>query len=152
PGETSKTISVEVCGDTLVEPNKAFVVDLTNVTNAIIGDGRGVATIVDNDAIVSINCSADSLQSAVNSAGPGQTLSVTGTCTENLLVRNDKVRVFLDGGGTAVINGIDPSRPALDVRGKAILLQRFIITGGANGIEVQRGASAVIHNNVIQNT
>jgi parallel beta-helix repeat protein len=77
---------------------------------------------------------------------------VTGTCNENVLVRNDKVRVFLDGGGTAVINGSDPSRPAIDVRGKAVSIQRLTITGGSDGIVVQRGANAVINNNMIDGT
>ncbi len=86
----------------------------------------------------------------MNSASAGQTIRVTGTCDENLLVRNDKVRVFLNGGGTTTINGVDASKPALDIRGKAISVDGFTITGGSNRIEVQRGSNAVIKNNVIQ--
>jgi hypothetical protein len=74
---------------------------------------------------------------------------VTGNCNENVLVRNDRVRVFLDGGGTAMIHGSDSTRPAIDVRGKAVSIEGFIITGGSGGIEIQRGSNAVIDSNVI---
>jgi parallel beta-helix repeat protein len=99
-----------------------------------------------------ISCATSSLQTAVNAAQAGSVLTVLGTCNENTLIRNDKVRVFLNGGGTATINGTDPTRPALDVRGKAISIQGFTITGGSSGVEIQRGANAVIDSNVIDGT
>ncbi len=48
-GETSKTITVQVSGDTVDESNETFYVNLTNPTNATIADGRGVGTIQDDD-------------------------------------------------------------------------------------------------------
>ena len=51
-----------------------------------------------------------------------------------------------------MINGSDPTRPAIDIRGKAISIQGLTITGGSSGIEVQRGASAVIDNNTIDSS
>src|SRR5207253_1341123 len=48
PGETSKTITVKVKGDTLPEPDETFVVRLSNPFGAAIGDGEGMATIVDD--------------------------------------------------------------------------------------------------------
>ena len=120
----------------------------------MIANGQGVGTIIDDDGpkTISVSCSNASLQQALEGAASGDTVSVTGTCNENVLVRNDKVRVFLDGGGTAVINGSDPSRPAIDIRGKAVSIQGLAITGGSNGIVVQRGANAVINNNMIDGT
>jgi hypothetical protein len=50
PGETSKTISVTVNGDTNVELNETFVVNLTNVVNATIADGQGTGTIINDDS------------------------------------------------------------------------------------------------------
>jgi uncharacterized repeat protein (TIGR01451 family) len=47
--ETSKTISVTVNGDTTVEQNETFFVNLTNPTNATINDGQGVGTITNDD-------------------------------------------------------------------------------------------------------
>jgi hypothetical protein len=51
PGQTSKTVSVNVYGDTDEESNETFYVDLSNVTNAAIGDDRGVGTINDDDTV-----------------------------------------------------------------------------------------------------
>jgi urease beta subunit len=53
PGESAKTVTVLVNGDTTVEPNESFTVDLTNVTgNATIADAEGTATIVNDDQSV----------------------------------------------------------------------------------------------------
>ncbi len=50
PGETVKTFSVPVKGDTLDEPDENFFVILSSPVNCSVGRGRGVGTIVDNDA------------------------------------------------------------------------------------------------------
>ncbi|HEY0075318.1 MAG TPA: SMP-30/gluconolactonase/LRE family protein [Abditibacteriaceae bacterium] len=49
-GETSKSISVTINGDTLVEAGETFYVILSSATNAAIGRGRGTATISNDDA------------------------------------------------------------------------------------------------------
>ncbi|MGB3694942.1 MAG: Calx-beta domain-containing protein, partial [Spirulinaceae cyanobacterium] len=49
PGETSKTITVPVIGDSVDEIDETFNVTLSNPTNGTITDSEGVATIVDND-------------------------------------------------------------------------------------------------------
>jgi hypothetical protein len=49
PGETQKTITVAVFGDQLFEPNETFSVNLSNPTGALITDGTGVGTIVNDD-------------------------------------------------------------------------------------------------------
>jgi hypothetical protein len=54
PGETSKTITVPIIGDRLGEPTETFTVSLSNPTNATIGDGYGVGTIVDDEPRISI--------------------------------------------------------------------------------------------------
>jgi parallel beta-helix repeat protein len=92
------------------------------------------------------------LQAALNSAATDTTISVTGTCNENLLVDNNKIKVFLDGNGVATIHGTDPTKPALDIRGKAIFIGGMTITGGRDGIVVQRGSNVVLDGNVVQNT
>ena len=50
PGQTSKTVRVQVTGDTLDEADETFTVDLVNPTNATVADAQGVGTIVDDDA------------------------------------------------------------------------------------------------------
>jgi Calx-beta domain/Bacterial Ig-like domain (group 1) len=49
PGETTKTVSVSVNGDLLVEPDESFLVNLLNAVGATIADGQGDGTIVNDD-------------------------------------------------------------------------------------------------------
>ena len=55
PGETRLTVPVSVTGDRAGETDETFVVRLTGVTNAAIGDGQGVCTIRDDEPRVGIN-------------------------------------------------------------------------------------------------
>ncbi len=52
PGETSHTITIEVIGDTMVEPTETFTVGLSDASNAEIDDGSGLATILDDDVTI----------------------------------------------------------------------------------------------------
>ncbi len=49
-GNSSTTVSVTVNGDTTSESNETFFVNLSNPTNAVIGDGQGLGTITNDDA------------------------------------------------------------------------------------------------------
>jgi hypothetical protein len=49
-GETTKTITVPILGDTTVEPDETFFVNLTNPSNATISDAQGFVTITNDDA------------------------------------------------------------------------------------------------------
>ena len=49
PGDTTKTITVLVNGDTLNEANETFFVNLSNPVNATIADGQGQSTILNDD-------------------------------------------------------------------------------------------------------
>jgi PKD repeat protein len=57
PGETSKTITVQVLGDTIDEFDETFGLYLTNPENATIAKNQALSTIIDNDAapILTIN-------------------------------------------------------------------------------------------------
>ena len=55
PGETSKTIAVTIDGDTLVENNETFFVDLSGAVNATLADAQGGGTIVDDDGTPSLS-------------------------------------------------------------------------------------------------
>src|SRR5262249_43300625 len=55
PGETSKTVTVAVNGDTLGESDETFYVNLTNPANATCADGQGLGTIRNDDLALSIN-------------------------------------------------------------------------------------------------
>ena len=50
PGEISKTITVFVKGDTKVESDETFFVNLSSPTNATLADYQGLGTILNDDA------------------------------------------------------------------------------------------------------
>jgi post-segregation antitoxin (ccd killing protein) len=75
PGSTSQNIAFAVLGDTRDEDDETFTVNLSSPTNAVIGTGTGVATIVDNDATPSLSINSNSL-----------TEGNSGTATVNLTV------------------------------------------------------------------
>jgi hypothetical protein len=67
PGMTSQMVTVTVQGDTLDELNEIFLVNLSSPTNAIIVDGQGVGTIIDDDSatvcytpVITLTATADS--------------------------------------------------------------------------------------------
>jgi hypothetical protein len=52
PGDTEQTVTVQVIGDALVEPNETFVVNLTNGVGANVTDSQGLGTITNDDSVV----------------------------------------------------------------------------------------------------
>lgn len=50
PGDLTKTITVQVIGDTTEEPIEVFFVDLAGATGAVIGDAEGLGRIFNDDA------------------------------------------------------------------------------------------------------
>jgi uncharacterized repeat protein (TIGR01451 family) len=51
PGATNQTITVNVAGDTFVELDETFAVNLSNATNALLSDALGIGTIVNDDGL-----------------------------------------------------------------------------------------------------
>ncbi len=92
------------------------------------------------------------LQRAIDRARPGDTILLSGTCYENLTIPVGKDLITLDGGGKATINGPDVTLNTILVRGRGITITGLTITGGRVGIDVGRGASAVIDGNTIEGT
>ncbi|MBI1766046.1 MAG: CSLREA domain-containing protein, partial [Acidobacteria bacterium] len=77
PGETSKTATIQVNGDTTGEVNETFFVNLSSPVNATIADGQGLGTILNDDAFLvttADDAGAGSLRQAItdaNATGPG---------------------------------------------------------------------------------
>ncbi len=101
-------------------------------------------------ATTQVDCSSASLQAAIEKAKPGDTLLVSGTCEENLVIYEEVVRITLDGQGKATINGPDKGKPTIEVRGRGITIKGFTVTGGRFGISVLWGGQAVIDGNTVQ--
>lgn len=51
PGQTSQTLTVRVLGDTMVEPNETFLVNLSTPSGATLFDAKGVGTILNDDGL-----------------------------------------------------------------------------------------------------
>jgi uncharacterized repeat protein (TIGR01451 family) len=82
PGTTSQPITVVVSGDTAIEPNETFFVDLTGATNATITDNQGLGTINNDDAIGIADLTITTVRSPQNPQG-GQPFTITITVTNN---------------------------------------------------------------------
>lgn len=52
PGQTSQLVTVTATGNTVIEPNEAFAVNLSGAVGATIFDGQGVGTILNDDGPV----------------------------------------------------------------------------------------------------
>ena len=50
PGQTTKNVAVPIFSDELSESDETFTINLSNPNNAIITDGQGIGTIIDDDA------------------------------------------------------------------------------------------------------
>ncbi len=101
PGETTKTINVPIKGDLIDEVDQFFIVTLTTPVNAAITDGRGLGTIVDNDAPPTISINDVSAAEGTQSI-PQQ----SATFTVSLSVASEKpIRVDVAlAPGTATAN------------------------------------------------
>jgi hypothetical protein len=77
-GQSSQNVTVFVNGDTTVEPNETFFVNLSNASGATIADGQGQGTIQNDDAApqpsLSIN---DVSQAEGNNGGTNFVFTVT---------------------------------------------------------------------------
>ncbi|MBX7185211.1 MAG: proprotein convertase P-domain-containing protein [Vicinamibacteria bacterium] len=74
PGATTRTFSVPVFGDNVVEPNETFQVTLSSPSHAAILDGTGIGTIVNDDGST---ISVTDASVAEGTAGPANSLSFT---------------------------------------------------------------------------
>ncbi len=103
-----------------------------------------------------VDCDAgEKIQQKIALAKPGDTVLVSGTCSENVVIPSEVVRITLDGQGKAVIQAPGTTADAIFIRGKDITVKGFTLTGGRDGIHLSgaaAGASAIIDGNTIQRT
>ena len=108
-------------------------------------------TLPGEAATIKLTCTAkDTIGSAVKKLKPGDTLVVSGTCNENLVIPEETARVILDGQGKTTIRGPDSNMPTIIIKGRGIALKGFTITGGREGIQVPAGGEALVDGNTIQ--
>jgi hypothetical protein len=163
-GINTQTVSVVINGDTKVEPNETFGVQLSNATNgATISKAQGTGTIIDDDgaaapgsisindaSIVEGNAGTQILTfTAIRSGGSGafdvsfSTVDGTATVADNDYVKNAGTLHFADGVNTqtisVVINGDTKVEP-----NETFTVQLSNATNGATITKTQ-GTGAIIN-------
>jgi len=101
-GETTKTVTVKINGDTTQEPNEAFTVKLSNNDSLSVSKGVGTGTINDDDAAQPAGTLAFSAATyTVNENGGQATITVKRTNGSGGAV---SIQYATGAGGTATAN------------------------------------------------
>ncbi len=150
--ETSKTISVVINGDTTVEPNETFFVNLSNATNATIVDNQGQGTITNDDNITNLLLVGDAnnnnlVGGAGNDTlrglggndtlrgGAGNDILDGGTGADSMVGGTGNDTYYVDNTGDRVIetknNGTDTVKANINY-GLPNHVENLILTGKAN--------------------
>jgi urease beta subunit len=95
PGQTSQTIAVPVCGDTVDEPDETFFVNLSNPVNATLSNTQGRGTILNDDLTVSIVDPAPVTEGNSGSTPAVFTIGLSAASTHAVTVG------YFTSGGTA---------------------------------------------------
>jgi hypothetical protein len=106
-------------------------------------------------AVHTVNCNRDqTIANALKRADPGDTIRVTGTCVERIVIKKD--RITLDGQGSAVLDG-EGGGPTefsgvVTVDGaKGVTIKGFVVQRSpGEGILGRRGAAFVVQNTTVQ--
>lgn len=101
PGATSRTIVVAVAGDTFVEGNESFAVNLSAAANATLADAQATGTITDDDvaAVIPSIAIANAVATEGNSGTSAMTFQVTLSAPTTNAVSVDYVTA--NGSATA---------------------------------------------------
>lgn len=75
PGWATRTMSILVYGDNYYEPDENFSMNLTALGNVLVADGQGIATILNDDPVISIT-STSPLRGALDTS-PSTNVVVT---------------------------------------------------------------------------
>ena len=134
PGVVTRTFDVLIVGDTNLETNETFTVNLSEPFGTTIADGQGVGTILDDDTLLALEESGPAAQQAAAfesllfTRDPFKVKSVAGWLNlppnQNTLVMVFAQNLRLNQGETAadvIVNLVDGNNqnfdvPATDVR------------------------------------
>jgi hypothetical protein len=100
-----------------------------------------------------VDCDAgQTIQEAVDNSSTGDVILAKGTCNENVSIGAGRPSLTLDGQQLAIINGLDSTKPTVDVKGRGIVVRNLTISGGRNGVQITDGGTLILDNNLIQYT
>ena len=89
-----------------------------------------------------------SLATALEKATPGETIQVSGTCQEAVMISTD--RITLDGGGNAIIDGRGAEAVTAD-GSRGVTLTGLTVRHGLNGVVAKGGAHLKLTSITMQN-
>ena len=128
PGTVTRTLDVNIIGDTALEPDETFFVNLSEPFGTTIADGEGTGTILDDDTLLVLEDSGPAPQQAaavdsllsLRDPFPVKSLANWPTLPPNL---NTRVIIYaqnlrLNQGETAaavVVNLLDSNNQSFDV-------------------------------------
>jgi hypothetical protein len=104
-----------------------------------------------------VNCdNGDTITGSLQFVRPGDTIIISGTCHENLLLSSPTGSyngLTLDGQGTATIAGPNPTLNVIEIAGvSGFTVRGLTITGGNDGLSINTGSVIAIDSVVVQNT
>jgi hypothetical protein len=124
PGDIVEPVAVTVNGDTTVEPDETFFVNLSNPMNATIADSQGQATIVNDDLSPNVAC------------------TITGTNKDDTLTGTPGNDVICGGNGDDTIDGLGGNDVLIGDNGQDTLLGgdgHDLLLGGNGKDDLQGG-------------
>ncbi|QXW19640.1 autotransporter domain-containing protein [Comamonas aquatica] len=122
PGQITQTVTVQVNGDTTVEPDETFFVNLSSPFNATLGKSQGVATIVNDDNALSVSAPNKTVSVA---AGAEAVVDVVAGATGGPFTAATVVSLAPASAGVATIAG-----------GSGVYSVRFVPAGSFAGVAV----------------
>jgi nitrous oxidase accessory protein NosD len=122
----------------------------------LIGIATGIiaalqfASAASGAAATAVRCSTTSLQTAIDSADPGATLAVSGTCLGNFTIDKD---LTLHGQGGAVLDGRHGGTTLTVAPGATVLLAGLTITDGTagQGGGINNSGSLMLNDSTVSN-
>jgi hypothetical protein len=104
-GQTTKTVAVTVSGDTTVEPNETFVVNLSGASGATIADAQAQGTITNDDVAPPPPLPTLSIDDVSVTEGNAGTTAATFTVTLSAAAASAVTVSYATADGTATAGG-----------------------------------------------
>lgn len=106
-----------------------------------------------DEDVKKVNCAdGEAIQEELDEADVGETIQVSGVCHENIVVRTNGITLVAGPNG-ASIAGPDATTNTIRIRARRVTVQGFdSISGGRNGIVIQRTGSAIVADNTVEST
>jgi hypothetical protein len=141
----------------LFSPNTVLT---ANQLNEMVKRINTIIEFINNDRAnvpqeIVVHCPTDSLTTAINKANNGDTIKISGTCTERVTIFKDGLT--LDGQGSAILDGGGGFTPPPTLTGfsegvitilgaRGVVIKGLTVQHGPDGISGNQGASFTVQN------